>query len=61
MYEKLEYNGTGTLQLDMPATEEWIMKTFKEALSVHLSGAKDDFFAAGVNSLQAIQVGKYQN
>lgn len=56
MYEKLDYNGTGTLQLDRPATEEWIIKTFKKALSVHLSSPKDDFFAAGVNSLQAIQM-----
>lgn len=61
MYEKLDYNGTGTLQLDRPATEEWIIKTFKKALSVHLSSPKDDFFAAGVNSLQAIQVGRFRS
>ncbi|CAF9919359.1 MAG: hypothetical protein ALECFALPRED_001136 [Alectoria fallacina] len=56
MYEKLEYSGTGTLQLDVPTTEKWIMETFKEALTVYLSSPKDDFFAAGVNSLQAIQM-----
>ena len=29
MYEKLEHTGTGTLQLDILAMEEWIMKTFR--------------------------------
>lgn len=56
LYEKLEYNGSGTLQLDIPATEKWITKTFEEALSVHLLSSIDDFFAAGVNSLRAIQM-----
>ena len=60
MYEKLEYTGTGTLQLDIPAMEEWIMKTSRETLSVHISSPQDDFFAAGVNSLIAIQVRTFQ-
>ena len=56
VYEKLEYTMTGTLQLDMPSMEDWIVKTFKETLGIHISTPQDDFFAAGVNSLQAIQV-----
>ena len=60
MYAKLEYTGTGTLQLDIPAMEEWIMKTCRETLSVHISSPQDDFFAAGVNSLKAIQVRMFQ-
>ena len=56
MYEKLEYNGTGTLRLDITAIEEWIMKTFSETLGVQISSPQVDFFAAGVNSLKAIQV-----
>lgn len=60
MYEKLEYTGSGTLQLDIPALEEWIIKKFRETLNVQIPSPRDDFFAAGVNSLQAIQVCKIQ-
>lgn len=56
MYEKLEFTGAGTLQLDIPAMEEWIMKTFGENVGVQIPSPHDDFFAVGVNSLQAIQV-----
>lgn len=56
MYKKLAYASTGTLQLDIPAMEEWIMKTFRENLGVQIPNPHDDFFAVGVNSLQAIQV-----
>ena len=61
MYQKLEYTGTGTLQLDIPAMEEWIINTFRDSLNVHISSAQDDFFAAGANSLQAIQVQNLKN
>ena len=56
VYKKLENANTGTLRLDIPQIEDWVMKTFREALGVQLSSKKDDFFAAGVNSLQAIQM-----
>lgn len=56
MYEKLDYASTGTLQLEIPAIEKWLMSTFRDALNVHLLSKDDDFFAAGVNSLQAIQM-----
>ena len=56
MYEKLKYTGIGTLQLDIPEMEEWIMKTFRDTLSAQIQCPQDDLFAAGVNSLQAIQV-----
>ena len=56
MYEKLEYNRTGTLRLDIPSIGQWLLKTFKESLAVRLLDMNDDFFAAGVNSLQAIQM-----
>ena len=60
MYERLEYTGSGTLQLNIPALEEWIIKKFRETLNVQIPSPRDDFFAAGVNSLQAIQVCKIQ-
>ena len=56
MYEKIEFGGTGTLQLGIPAIKEWTTKMFKEAFGVHLPSPEDDFFAAGVNSLQATQM-----
>ena len=59
MYERLESNMNGTLQLDIPSMEEWIIKMFRQVLSVQISSPHDDFFAAGVNSSQAIQVCEY--
>ena len=56
MYEKLNHTGIGTLQFDIPEMEEWIMKRFSDILSVQILSPQEDFFAAGVNSLQAIQV-----
>ena len=56
MYEELKYTGIGTLQFDIPEMEEWIMKTFSDILGVQILSPQDDVFAAGVNSLQAIQV-----
>ena len=56
MYKKLDNASTGTLQLELPKIGEWLMRTFREALDVRLSSKDDDFFAAGVNSLQAIQM-----
>ena len=56
MYKKVEYSETGTLQLDISSMKSWITETFREHLGVHISTFQDDFFANGVNSLQAIQV-----
>lgn len=61
MYERLSYAGTGTLQLKVPAIEKWIMKTFREKMNVQISSLQDDFFAIGVNSLQAIQVRTFRS
>ena len=56
MYERLENTGTGTLQLSIADLEKWLINTFCEDLNVQLSSVNDDFFAAGLNSLQAIQM-----
>ena len=56
MYEKLDSSETGTIQLDIPSMKDWIVDTFKDSLGVHISSTEDDFFAAGISSLQAIQV-----
>lgn len=56
MYRKLENQTTGTLELSIPSLIEWSLNTFYETLGVRLLSSNDDFFAAGVNSLQAIQM-----
>ena len=56
MYDKLTSLATGTMQLDISQTETWLLETFKDHTGVSLCGIDDDFFAAGVDSLQAIQV-----
>lgn len=56
MYEKLAYHGTGTLRLDIPQMEQWLLDTFRDQMGIHLSSADDAFFAAGVDSLKAIQM-----
>ena len=55
-YDSLNHTSNGTLQFETPQIEEWLIKTFKDALSIRLSNNNDDFFAAGVNSLQATQM-----
>ena len=56
MYDKLTSLATGTMQLDIPQIETWLLETFKGHTGVSLSSINDDFFAAGVDSLQAIQI-----
>jgi len=56
MYERLEYTGTGTLQFSIPQIKEWLLNIFSENLGVKLPNVEYDFFAAGINSLQAIQI-----
>ncbi|KAL6717390.1 hypothetical protein ACLMJK_005305 [Lecanora helva] len=56
MYDRLENAGTGTLQLGIADLERWILNALHETVGVQLSSVDDDFFAAGINSLQAIQL-----
>ena len=56
VYTRLENQETGTLTLDLEGMMEYLKKAFEEHLGVILSSVHGDFFAAGVNSLQAIQM-----
>ena len=56
MYDKLTYHGTGTMRLDIPRMEDWLLHTFNSQIGVPISSINDDFFAAGVNSLHAVQM-----
>lgn len=55
IYVKLENSNAGTLKLSVPELEKWVIDTFK-SINVTLHDAHADFFAAGVDSLKAIQM-----
>lgn len=55
-YEDLENRHDGQLELDSPGIEDFILTTFHDRFNIHLPSAETGFFAAGVDSLQAIQM-----
>jgi acyl-CoA synthetase (AMP-forming)/AMP-acid ligase II len=56
VYERLEVGGTKcTLRMTIAELEGWILFKFKE-LGISLCDTTSDFFAAGVDSLKAIQM-----
>jgi thioester reductase-like protein len=56
MYDGLETGGTNDkLKLNVKGLEEWILSSFEE-LGISIAGTTSDFFAAGVDSLKAIQM-----
>jgi hypothetical protein len=55
-YDAFENGQAGTLVLDIPQLEEFILTHFREDLGVTLESSQSDFFAAGVDSLQAIKM-----
>lgn len=56
MYMRLEGHETGTQRLDLHQMEKYLMQTFEQRLGLKLPSVDDDFFAAGIDSLQAIQI-----
>lgn len=55
-YEDLENRHDGQLELDAPGIEDFIMTTFHDRFNIRLPSADTGFFAAGVDSLEAIQM-----
>lgn len=55
-YEDLENHHDGQLELDAPGFENFIMMTFHNRFNIHLPSAETGFFAAGVDSLEAIRM-----
>lgn len=57
-YQRFESgaNGVAKLCLDLAGLEDWIMKTFKDEIGIALTSTDQLFFAAGVDSLQAIRM-----
>lgn len=57
MYTRLEGDAEGgTLRLNLQDVVDFIMTTFRETIGVSLESPDVDFFAAGVDSLRAIQM-----
>lgn len=56
LYEKLGFLGEGTLRLEIEELELWLLRVFRERLEIHLRDTGEDFFAAGVDSLQATRM-----
>lgn len=55
-YSRLDHNREGTLQLDVPGLEEHLLRMGRELVGQALVNKTTDFFKAGMNSLQAIQM-----
>ena len=55
LYAKIEGN-EGGLKLDVPALENFVMKSFRDIIGIPLESLETDFFTAGVDSLKAIQM-----
>ncbi|RMJ25467.1 NRPS-like enzyme [Aspergillus sp. HF37] len=55
MYARLFGEHEGSLQLDLPDLEDYLLSTFRDAAEVPLESLDTDFFTAGVDSLKAIQ------
>jgi hypothetical protein len=55
VYTRLESSKEGTLLLEIPELEKWILNSFQE-MGIQLENTTTDFFSAGVDSLIAIQM-----
>ena len=55
-YVNYENGQSGSLALEVPQLEDFLMQKFREDLDVALDSVKSDFFATGVDSLQAIRM-----
>ncbi|KAL4977575.1 hypothetical protein BDW66DRAFT_131991 [Aspergillus desertorum] len=56
LYTSLEEGSNGALELDMADTKTHLMKLCRNELGLSISDTETEFFAAGVDSLKAIQL-----
>lgn len=56
LYTNLEQAADGTLELDLPATRDHLMRLVQGELGLSISSANADLFAEGVDSLKAIHL-----
>jgi len=55
-YENFEGGDAGTLQLNVPELESFLLRKFRDDINANLDSAEGDIFAAGVDSLQAMRM-----
>jgi hypothetical protein len=55
-YEKFENGEAGTLVMEVPELEHYLLRKFREDLGVDLKSREVDFFAFGIDSLQCIKL-----
>lgn len=55
-YKRLEERQEGSLKLDLPNLEKYLMTLSQQVLGSQVPNISTDFFAIGMNSLQAIQM-----
>ncbi|KAI1425249.1 acetyl-CoA synthetase-like protein [Xylaria sp. FL1777] len=56
LYEKLDDGREGTLKLSLPDLEVFLKKTYEDLMDTSISSVDADFFNAGIDSLNAIQM-----
>jgi len=56
VYHDFENGQLGTLILEVPELEQWLLEQFEEELHVSLDSAGADFYQAGVDSLQSTRM-----
>ena len=56
MYNRLEADHEGTLQLDLAGIESFLKATYEDIAGTTLESVDTDFFTAGIDSLKAIQM-----
>ena len=56
MYNRLEGDHEGTLQLDLAGIESFLKATYEDIAGTTLESVDTDFFNAGIDSLRAIQM-----
>lgn len=58
-YTSLEQQHQGTMKLDLPDLEKYLMNLGQQVVGLQLSDPCDDLFTVGMSSLQAIQMRGY--
>jgi hypothetical protein len=56
MYAELERGHEGSLKLDLPALEHYLMTMLRDQIGVTLDSPEVDFFTVGIDSLKQIQI-----
>ncbi|KAL8874833.1 MAG: hypothetical protein Q9198_006727 [Flavoplaca austrocitrina] len=56
LYTKADTNSTGSLKMNLPTLEDWILTTIRSTIGIALPSPSANFFSSGVDSLKAIHM-----